>query len=192
MNTSLIFSLRDVTDKQLVESIDVLTSSSFQLFELSGSQFESDIYSRLRNALFAADKKVFSIQNLVPVNLTRNWISSKESIQSELTSLFTQKISAMERDGIKLAELDVAIDAIRQGNEINDLKQLSTLLLGVLESAASSGVRMALPLRVPKVFPKSLDWHHLTILINDVLHENLKVVVNLFPFEFNPGKFGGS
>ena len=122
MNTSLIFSLRDVTDKQLVESIDVLTSSSFQLFELSGSQFESDIYSRLRNALFAADKKVFSIQNLVPVNLTRNWISSKESIQSELTSLFTQKISAMERDGIKLAELDVAIDAIRQGNEINDLK----------------------------------------------------------------------
>lgn len=186
MNTSLIFSLSQVSDFVFYDSLDTIVSSAFNRFELAGSHLEHESFLKTRNAFFKNDKSIYSIQGFLPANLSRNISHSPENIKSKLISFVNERLGAVSKESVKFVEIDLAVDSIKVGEEINDLNKRALVLSELMMEASKSGITSLLPLRFPKEFPKSMSWRFVTILVNQVLHKNAQTVINLFPYEAKP------
>ncbi|MCM8530549.1 MAG: hypothetical protein NE330_05245, partial [Lentisphaeraceae bacterium] len=186
MNTSLIFSLSQVSDSVFYESLDFISLSAFERFELSGALVENENFSNARDVFFKNDKNILSIQDFLPSNLSRNIADSSEDIQKKLISFVNERLAIVSKENIEYIELDLAVDAIKTGQEIQEISKRALVLSQLMKSASKSGITALIPLRFPKEFPKSLSWRYITMLVNQVLHQSTRTVINVFPHEAKP------
>lgn len=183
MNTSLVYSLRQVSDRVIADSMDFIIDSKYKYFEISGETYESPVFADLRKKFFNSGKKVFSVYDVLPANLSRNWSASPENIKVNLQSLLIERIESIAEDGIGVTELDLALDVIGKGNEIYEVGLRADMLSAITHQAEESGVKILLPIRFPKAYPKSFEWRYLIMLLSKVFHKNVVGVANVFPFE---------
>ena len=90
--------------------------------------------------------------------------------------------------GVEFFRMDLALDSIKSGFEIQELNVRSALIAPVLAEAEKSGITICHPLRFPKAFPKSQEWRFGTMLISSLLHKNFKVELDAFPAEVSESK----
>ena len=76
LNLSTGFSLcygKVPLDRDMVETV---LFSEMDRFEISGELFESEEFPEIYKKFFLQGKKIFSIHEILPVNISRNWSSS--------------------------------------------------------------------------------------------------------------------
>ena len=71
-------------DRYLIESV---LFSEVESFEVSGEIFESDEFQEIHKKFFLLGKKIFSIHEILPKNISRNWSDSPDNIKKELINL---------------------------------------------------------------------------------------------------------
>ena len=189
MNESLIFSLRHAEVPVVEESLDFLLESPFKYFEISGSLFESKFYDVLKRKFFESDKRVSGVYDLMPPSLSRNWTNSSSKISAELQALLSERLSCLSQNNIDFAEIDLALDEVAKGKEVDDIESRSRLVSMALRGSLGETKALLLSLRFPKAFPKSFEWRYTVMLQNEIAHRQVGTVVNIFPFECRPEQF---
>lgn len=188
LNLSTGFSLcygKLPVDQDLIETV---LFSELERFEISGEMFESGEFSEIYKKFFLQGKKIFSIHEILPVNVSRNWSSSPENIKKDLIVHLRDKVKLAADKGVEFFRIDLALDSIKSGFEIQELNVRSSLIAPVLAEAEKCGITICHPLRFPKAFPKSQEWRFGTMLISSLLHKNYKIEVDAFPAEVSESK----
>ena len=188
LNLSAGFSLcygKMPLDRDMIETV---LFSELDRFEISGEMFESDEFSEIYKKFFLLGKKIFSIHEILPVNVSRNWSSSPDNIKNDLVKHLQDKVKLASDKGVEFFRIDLALDSIKSGFEIQELNVRSALIAPVLAQAEKSGITICHPLRFPKAFPKSQEWRFGTMLISSLLHKSFKIEVDAFPSEVSESK----
>jgi len=172
-------------DRDMVETV---LFSEIDRFEISGEMFESDEFAEIYKKFFLLGKKIFSIHEILPINISRNWSSSPDNIKKDLVNHLLEKVRLASDKGVEFFRIDLALDSIKAGFEVQELNVRSALLTPVLAEAEQCGITLCHPLRFPKAYPKSQEWRFGTMLISSLLHKNFKIEVDAFPAEVSESK----
>lgn len=167
-------------DRYLIESV---LFSEVESFEVSGEIFESDEFQEIHKKFFLLGKKIFSIHEILPKNISRNWSDSPDNIKKELVGHLREKVRLAAEKGVKFSRIDLGLDLIKSDFEIHELNVRSSLIAPVLAEAEKCGVTLCHPIRFPKTFPKSQEWRFGSMLISSSLHKNYKLEIDAFPME---------
>lgn len=172
-------------DRDMIETI---LFSELDKFEISGEVFESDEFEEIYKKFFLVGKKLFSIHEIVPSNISRNWSGTQDNIRKELVTHLKGKVKIAAEKGIKFFQIDLGLDTIKFGFEIQELNVRSALIAPVLAEAEKYGITICHPIRFPKAFPSTQEWRFGTMLISSLLHRNFKLEVDAFPEEVSESK----
>ncbi|MCM8541260.1 MAG: hypothetical protein NE328_13380 [Lentisphaeraceae bacterium] len=167
-------------DRDMIEAV---LFSEVESFELSGAVFESEEFDEIFKKFFLVGKKISSIYEILPKNISRNWSTSPENIKKELVEHLREKIKQASERGVKFARIDLGLDSIKSGFEIHELNVRASLIAPVLAEAEKCGVTLCHPIRFPKAFPKTQEWRFGSMLISSSLHKNYKLEIDVFPME---------
>ena len=163
--------------------IEAVLFSEVENFEISGKVFESENFDEIYKRFFLVGKKIISIYEILPKNISRNWSSSPDNIKKELVGHLRSKVKAAAEKGVKFTRIDLGLDTIKTGFEIQELNVRSSLIAPVLTEAEKSGVTICHPIRFPKAFPKTQEWRFGSMLISSSLHNSYKLEIDAFPNE---------
>ena len=167
-------------DRDMIEAV---LFSEVDSFELSGAVFESDEFEEIYKKFFLVGKKIFSIYELLPKNVSRNWSDSPANIKKELVEHLRKQVSLASSRGVTFSRIDLGLDTIKPGFEIHELNVRASLIAPVLAEAEKCGVTLCQPIRFPKAFPKTQEWRFGSMLISSLLHKNYKLEIDVFPME---------
>ena len=163
--------------------IEAVLFSEFESFEVSGEIFESESFEEIYKRFFLLGKKIFSIHEILPRNISRNWSSSPENIKKELIKHLREKVVQAAEKGVKFSRIDLGLDSIKAGFEVHELNVRASLIAPVLAEAEKYGLTLCQPLRFPKAFPKTQEWRFGSMLVSSALHKNYKIEIDAFPME---------
>jgi hypothetical protein len=175
-------------DTEKVDWLNQIKKTSLNHFEISGTFFESAEFDLFYQEVFKAGKYISSVKDIIPTNVSRNWSSSSESIKSEILEILIKKIRLAGRYNIKYLNLDLGLDSIHNGYEIQEITVRTQLLEPLIEVLEEEGVTICQPIRFPKTFPGSEEWKFAIMLVSSVMHARFCIEINIFPSEVNNSK----
>jgi hypothetical protein len=181
--SQLLFSLSHVQNCAFIEIYEALKFSKLKCLEIPGVLFERADYIQFKELCFKKNINVWAVHELVPPGLSRNWASSTENIRGELKLLMLDSLALAALRGVKSISIDLSLDSIRDGFEVNEVDLRFSLLNSFMKIAQNAGMSVNLPVRFPKEFPKSKCWLYATMLLSKVLHEKIGMEVSLFVAE---------
>ena len=191
-NPDIIFSFQAAEETTPQDWMKLIKESRrVSSFEVPGTFFENDQFKDFYHEVFKSGKRLISVRNIIPGSLTRNLSSCSEGIKSEIVNTLNQRIRDAAGAGAMYLNLDLGLNSIKSGYEIQEIGIRAQTLQQVMKTASECGVSLLHSFRFPKSFPSSQEWKFLTILINSVLHHKFCGEIDIFPNEVPASKAEG-